>query len=210
MTVYNALEWLRLHMALECIEVDAQGDLIRLPCEDPDDIHRLYIARHGDRYHVYFRHDVPEEVRTALRSLSDEELFLEHDRVKSIFTQYSAPVEGMHIGRSYVHPTLPVVPDQPEITYFADQDRCALLHDEVMVAQCMSIRADAQSAEAYVETHPDFRRQGYGKIVTTAWAHRVVTSGRLPFYSHRITNTASQKLAESLGFVWFIDDVGYE
>ena len=206
----NALEMLRLHMELECITVDAAGDLTRLPCPDPDDIHRLYIAQHADGYSRYFRDDVPDELRARLRELSVETLFTDHEQVKAIFADFGAPCSGMHVGKSYVYPEDFEPVTDTQITE-SDRDLCRLLLDgEPAVAGCGSIRFNQHSAEAYVFTNENFRQRGYGKRVTRAWAQRVRQSGRIPFYSHLMNNIASQRLAESLGFVWYIDDVGYE
>ena len=100
----KALEMLRMHMELECITVNAAGDLARLPCPDPDDIHRLYIARHADGYSRFFRDDVLDELRVRLNQLSVETLFTDHEQVKAIFAQFVAPCNGMHVGKSYVYP----------------------------------------------------------------------------------------------------------
>ncbi|HLV36984.1 MAG TPA: GNAT family N-acetyltransferase [Spirillospora sp.] len=69
---------------------------------------------------------------------------------------------------------------------------------------------NAHSAEAWVFTDEIHRRRGFAKRVVRAWAQRIREQGRIPFYSHRIDNPVSQHLAESLGFVWYIDDAGYE
>ncbi|MBZ0274630.1 MAG: GNAT family N-acetyltransferase [Anaerolineae bacterium] len=207
----NYRVWLARHMALECIQVDGNGDLSPILCEDPEGIHRLYVVRHGADFLVYFRHDVPAALRRDLRQLTSETLFADHDRVQAIFRQHGQPSEEMPFqGKSYIQPDTPAFAVPPGITYFEDKDRCALLVDGAIASQCLSIRADTQAAEAYVETHPEHRQRGLGRIVVQAWTHRVLASGRVPFYSHKTTNIASQRLVESVGYTWYIDDTGYE
>ena len=206
----NALELLRLHMELECITVNAAGDMTALPCPDPDDIHRLYIARHAAGYSLYFRDDVPDALRTLLNQLPVETLFSDHTRIKAIFADFGAPCPGMHVGRSYVYPTQFTRIRDRAIELLPENDLCRLAINGNFASACSSSRRNPHAAEAYVYTDERYRRQGYGKRVVRAWAQRVRRSGRVPFYSHLIDNTASQRVAESLGFEWYIDDVGYE
>lgn len=207
----NYLKWLHKHLALECIQVDERNDLARFPCSAPDNVPRLYVAQHGDRYQVYFRHDVALETRRLLLALSPPLLFVEHERVTSILDAATVPSEGVTWqGRSYIFSGEPVIDVRSDIQCVDQQDQCTIAVNGQIVAQCMSVRANGESAEAYVEVHPDFRRRGFGKAVVHAWAERVRQSGRIPFYSHHVRNTASQRLAESLGLTWYIDDVGYE
>jgi GNAT superfamily N-acetyltransferase len=205
-----ARDWLRLHMALECITLDAAGDLVRLPCSNPDTIHRLYLARHAGGHEVFFRHDLPGDLRADLSTLPVDSLFHDHEWVKAIFAASGAPCPGMHVGRSYVYPDTFEPVDLPDVTYLPENDTCTLTINETLVSMCVSIRHNDRAAEAYVHTHEDYRQRGYGSRVVLAWAQRVRRSGRVPFYSHLIANHASQRLAEALGFVWYVDDVGYE
>ena len=205
-----ALELLRLHMALECIAVDADDDLRPIPCPNPDDIHRLYLARHAAGTDHFFRHDVPQPLRAALNRLPIDTLFHEHERVKAVFAEFGASCTGLHIGKSYIYPANATPQVDPSIQHLPDDDLCMLMIDDEVAAACRSIRCNETAAEAYVFTEEGYRRLGYGQRVVRAWAQRVRQSGRVPFYSHVIDNLASQRLAESLGFVWYIDDIGYE
>ena len=206
----DSLELLRLHMALECIAINADGDLVLIPCPNPDDIHRLYIARHADGYDLFFRHDVPQGLRSALQQIPVDTLFHEHDQVKAVFERVGAACTGMHSGRSYVYPANIDLVIDSAVQLLPEDDLCRLVDNGEVVATCRSIRHDDSAAEAYVFTAEGYRQQGYGRRVVQAWAQRVRENGRVPFYSHVVDNMPSQRLAESLGFVWYIDDVGYE
>lgn len=206
----NPLELIRLHMELECISLNQAGDLIPFPCDNPDDIHQLYIARHDGGYSRFFRHDLPPDLRAALAKLSDEMLFHECTHVQSIFAESGAPCHDMNVGRSYIYPEIFEAVTFPDVTCLPENDLCAILMDSVAVSACSSIRHNEYSAEAWVFTEEACRRQGFGKRVVQAWAQRVRQQGRIPFYSHRMDNPASQRLAESIDFEWYVDDVGYE
>ncbi len=206
----NVFEMLRLHMELECIRVNAAGDLARFPCPDPDDIHRLYIVRHAAGYNRYFRDDVPVDLRARLQQMPVESLFSDHAHVQQVFADYGVPCLGMHVGKSYVFPEDFELVADAAIDLWPENDLCQIVIDNAVVAACSSVRRNQHAAEAYVFTDERYQRQGFGKRVTQAWAQRVRASGRVPFYSHVIDNLASQRLAESLEFEWYIDDVGYE
>ena len=205
-----SLELLRLHMALECISTDDSGDLIPVPCPNPDGIHRLYIAYTGHGYARFFRSDVPTDLRRALSELSTETLFHDHEMVKTRFASFGSPCPGIHVGKSYVYPDDFDPISLPDVILLPDDDRCAIEVDGELVSACSSSHANAQSAEAWVYTDEAHRQQGYGKRVVQAWAQRVRRSGRVPFYSHIATNIASQHLAESTGWHSYLEDVGYE
>jgi predicted GNAT family acetyltransferase len=79
-----------------------------------------------------------------------------------------------------------------------------------VVCRAMSVRQNEHSAEAYVETLPAYQRRGYGRQATAAWADDILKSGRVPFYSYHLANSASAALARSLSIEWYADVVGYE
>lgn len=209
--IMDYLYWLNKHMALECIQLDEHGDLARLQCEVPEPIPRLYVAQYRERYHLFFRNDVPTAVRKQLRTLPLGALLSEYDLVSKMLDPAELASEGtIWRGKSYIYVEEPDFDLPTQIEYFDEKDRCAIVIDGVLAAQCMSVRSNLDASEAYVETHPDFRRRALGKQIVFAWAQRVRQSGRTPFYSHHVDNIASQRLADSLGLVWFIDDIAYE
>jgi predicted GNAT family acetyltransferase len=81
--------------------------------------------------------------------------------------------------------------------------------NEQVVCRAISVRQNAECAEVYVETHPNFRRRGYGRQTVAAWAHDILSSGRVPFYSYHLSNNSSANLARSLGVVWYADLVAF-
>jgi L-amino acid N-acyltransferase YncA len=56
-------------------------------------------------------------------------------------------------------------------------------------------------AELFVNTSPGQRRQGWGRSVLAAMVQHVLDSGRTPLYVASTQNDASQRLAESVGFI---------
>jgi predicted GNAT family acetyltransferase len=80
----------------------------------------------------------------------------------------------------------------------------------VIRSACVAVRQNTECAEAWVFTAPEDRRRGLAQMVVTAWAQGQMKEGRVPFYSHRIANVASAKVAERLGLISVFEEVGIE
>ena len=55
-------------------------------------------------------------------------------------------------------------------------------------------------ADIAVRTHPNYRRQGYGRSVVASLAQHLLRQSRTPLYSVETHNTASIELAQAVGF----------
>ncbi len=222
----DAIALIRIHLELECIGVDARGLLSRLPCPNPDDIPRFYVARHPAGYVAYCRHDLPPRLREALGALPPECAFTERDTVERILA-LTGSGDGIWRGKSYIFPDT-LTPDLYPDAVLLDADRhrpawqeydpgtrlagrrvYAILVGDRIAATCESSRENDVSAEAWVRTTPEFRRRGYARQVTAVWAHDLQRRGKIPFYSHKWDNLASRGVAHSLGLIQYIEDVGY-
>lgn len=67
-----------------------------------------------------------------------------------------------------------------------------------IVSACMSVRENAFCGEAWVYTDPQYRRLGFARQAVSAWAQNMIVAGKVPFYSHKLTNIASANLANRL------------
>lgn len=138
-----------------------------------------------------------------------------------------APCERVWSGKSYVFPPTLATNPYPDAVRLDDESyrslteqpnqgggiagktAYAIITQEHIVSLCQSVRENGKSAEAWVVTEPEFRRRGYARQVTAAWAHDVQRQGKVAFYSHLMDNLASEALARSLGLVQFLTAVGY-
>src|SRR5688572_25981879 len=197
-------------MALECIGLNSEGRLIRLTCDDPDDIARFYVAQYPDgETERFYRDDLPPKIISQLNKLPDLGAFMEQKTVKGLLKEHGA-VEQMHFGKSYIFPdSLPPADAQIQLVTHENRPAHALILNDRVIAYCQSSREDDQSAEAWVFTEFVHRKHGYAKLVTAAWAADVRQRGKTPFYSHVIENKASQALANALGLKPYIMDIGY-
>ena len=55
----------------------------------------------------------------------------------------------------------------------------------------------------------EHRRRGLARQVAAAWANSIVMEKRIAFYSHTLDNTASERLALSLGVEMQFEFAGY-
>src|SRR6266566_8602189 len=83
------------------------------------------------------------------------------------------------------------------------------LMNGLIISTCQSSQENTSAAEAWVRTLPDFRKRGYARQVTAAWAYQLQQQGIIPFYSHRWDNTPSQAVARSLQLTLYVTEVGY-
>jgi len=206
----NALELVRIHLELECIGLDSDRLMVHIPCSNPDDIARFYIFQHTGAYTAYFSRDLPKLTREQIRLLSPEIAFSNYDTVKVILAA-DKPCEQMHIGKSYVFPDTLKAQDFADVVSIERDQRVvhAIVVDGEIVSSCESSRENNAAGEAWVYTAEAFRGRGYARQVTAAWGCDLQRKGKIPFYSHVVTNLASQAVARSLGLVQFIADVGY-
>jgi RimJ/RimL family protein N-acetyltransferase len=72
---------------------------------------------------------------------------------------------------------------------------------DVIAAEAGVSWISSRYAEIFVRVEPSVRGRGLGKSVVSAVAHMALDAGRIPLYMTAEDNTASQKLAERLGFV---------
>lgn len=76
-----------------------------------------------------------------------------------------------------------------------------------VISACVSTRENELCGEAWVETAPDYRRQGMAAKVVNAWAKSLMLMGKIPFYSHKAENTASAGMAKRLGLVPIFEEI---
>lgn len=218
----NIFRLLQIHLELECITFDHRGDLIILPCPDPDYIPRVYIGHHPDGYVTLFHHDLPVPLRDEINALTPEAVFREPERVQQILGR-DAPSDTLWRGKSYIfrrrvtRDQFPDVTriDHTESSLFADASRIveqptfAVVRDGEIISACDSARENKQAGEAWVRTNEEFRRRGYARQTVLAWAYDLQAKNKIPFYSHKLENMESEALAASLGIGHWITDIAF-
>lgn len=212
----NIFRLLQIHLELECITFDHRGDLIFLPCPDPDYRPRVYIGHHPDGYVTLFHHDLAPALRDEINVFSPEAIFQEPERVQQILER-EAPSETLWRGKSYLFQeriTPDLFPDVTRIDHaqsglFADASRIieqptfAVVRAGEIVSACDSTRENKQAAEAWVRTNEDFRRRGYARQTVLHGQRICKPKTKSPFTRTKLKIT-NRKLSPS---VW-VQDIG--
>lgn len=208
----NLLAYLHLQLRLEGKEV-VEGDRLRQVEAVPgEDLPLMTLARLADGQVIsYFDQSLPSGLYAELRKLSGEWEFLRIDPLLEFLKSTEISFEvGQY--KTYIVPKPAVASTNPDVKNLpshhplvqafgfggATGSVCAVARGGSLVSACMSVRENERCGEAWVYTDPQYRHLGFARQVVRAWAHSLLTAGKVPFYSHRITNTASANLAKRL------------
>lgn len=212
-------ELIRLQLALECKGLDAHGLLVRIAGPNPDEISRYCLYRHADGYSSFLRHDVPRAIRDQLIEIGPEQAFGNPAEIQRILSHDTA-CTTVQFFKSYVFPAARLIDENGGVVQLDESHRgmvaqydpkldianiavFAVVIDGQLVSTCQSSRENDWAGEAWVRTRPAFRRRGFGRLVTAAWASHLRQQGKIPFYSHELDNHASEGVATSLGLAQF-------
>ncbi|MDQ3547979.1 MAG: GNAT family N-acetyltransferase [Chloroflexota bacterium] len=167
---------------------------------------RLLVSLFGDDHAVFFRFDVPADVRKDLSALGSTALMRDAERVTAILAR-DASCESIYRIRWYTIERLADPAEYPDVTFV--DGRHVIIIDGEIVGWARTDCETEHAAEVSIETHEAFRRRGYARQLTAAWAAQVLSSGKVAFYSHLLGNAPSQAVAESLGLVHLSDEIEY-
>jgi len=221
----NAIDLISTQMALECIGITVAGELIRIPGPNPDTIARLFVVQHDGNYAAYPRHDLAAHIRRKLHTLPPKTAFYQQGAVQAILEEDSR-CDDIFVGKSCVFATTMTPDDYADVIRLDESHQrlideydhrlvlsrgtvYAVIQHSHIVSTCESSRENETAGEAWVRTLPEYRRLGYARQTTAAWAHNLQQEGKIPFYSHRWDNLASQAVAQSLGAIQYQAFVAY-
>jgi GrpB-like predicted nucleotidyltransferase (UPF0157 family) len=200
-----ARAFIHLNVTLE-YGLDTQGDLVPQPGSTEQA--RFIIYRFGQGSARFFRAGTSSGLRTQLAVLPTAVVFDAPESVQAILASPS-----YWIGRSYTFTRAPDPCSFPDVAISflnrADKKFVVKQNGEP-VAWAWSVRQNDLTAELAVETLPAYRRRGYARQATSAWANAVLLSGRIPFYSHARDNQASDALAQSLKLTPYAEGAAFD
>ena len=221
---------MRLHVEA-LFTLDSQGRMASVNTEGGTAAPRFFLGQTSEGNQCWLRHDLKDDVVQALESLCLREPIGSDLRGTSdtsvgyeALLAQQAPIERVGAGPAYCFPdeievlgtTVLISENDRDLLrpFFEDwlddvrecQPFAVLLQDGVAVSLCATVRTTARADEAGVDTHADFRGQGFAGQVGAAWAEGVRHLGRIPLYSTSWENTASQSVARKLGLGQFGTD----
>ncbi|MCX5971047.1 MAG: GNAT family N-acetyltransferase [Coprothermobacterota bacterium] len=189
-----------------------------------DDHPLVIIAQTTDGRTVTYLHErLPIELRDRLCARRSQISFPDVDAWLYLLDLDRLQYKVAH-SKTYVFPQHYIEADTGRITCFQEDDpkmKCfgfdkladevyAVEYDGVIMSTCVSIRQNADSAESWVFTKPEYRRRGLARLVVAAWAKNAIQNGIIPFYSHEIDNTTSAGLASKLELIPVFEEIGIE
>lgn len=201
----EASDLIRLQAELE-YGVTISDGIIPVTVTNTADVPRVSAARHAEGYVVYFRDDLPRDLREQLIALDMSELFANHNHVCELLAEIT-PCDRVIDCRWYAFDRIPDLTAFPDVT--VRDGRFIVIIAGETAAAAWSAQENDTAAEVEVETLPDFRQRGYGRQVVAAWAHHTQRAGKIAFYSHRCANVASEALARSVGATSYADTIEY-
>jgi len=222
---------MRLHVEA-LFTVDKAGRLLAVNDPRGAPAPRFFLGRTTDHCACWCRHDLDgplvKDLHTLCASLRLDTDMADSPSIATLFAERlsrEGRVEQTWAGPAYVVPPEAARPGtslrvtsgnadllRPYLEPWLEDVRSGMPMAVAMVGDnavsvCGSVRITSHAHEAGVDTHPDFRRRGFGEIAVRGWADIVRAMGRVPLYSTSWENTASRALAKRLGLVQFGADL---
>ena len=181
----EAIQLIRLQLALECKGLDNVSMLSRIPGPHPDEIPRVTVYQYQYGYMTCFGQGVPTHIREQIQALGGKSSRQHQEMVKD-FLALEEECTDVEVFRTYVFPESPSSSQFPDVLRLGEHHRklievyhsgmkvsreavFGVIRDGLIVSTCRSIREDKEAGECYVFTLPEYLRQGYGRHVTAAW-----------------------------------------
>jgi hypothetical protein len=206
----DALRYLLLQMGLEGKGLVGEHTIRQVQVVPGEELPLVLLAQLADQKLVaYYSELLSSDVQAQLSSCVSSIEFPAIDPILDVLKSHNIRSDAGHY-KTYLFP--PQTWTNLEVTCLSKHDPkihafgfdgfaeqvYAIERDGRVVSACVSAREDKNCGEAWVYTDLAYRRQGLAKKVASAWAHSLMSIGKVPFYSHKIDNAASASLAGAL------------
>jgi len=206
----NPLTYLLLQMGLEGKGLVGEHTIRQVKVVPDEELPLVLLAQLADQKLVaYYSELLSSDLQAQISSRVSSIEFPAIDPILDVLKSHNIRSDIGHY-KTYLFP--PQTATNPEVTCLSKHDPkiqtfgfdgfaeqvYAIERDSLIVSACVSVREDKNCGEAWVYTDPAYRRQGLAKKVASAWAHSLISMGKVPFYSHKIDNAASASLARAL------------
>jgi len=208
----NPLEHLHLQLRLEGKEI-INGNLLRQVEGIPDEEMPLVAISSlaTNELFLYYDESLSTEIRDELNQQIPALNFPNIDPIIKILQAHNFQLEIGHY-KTYTFPNWYENIKADEVKWYPRSDHKiqafnfggfteqvhAIEQDGKIVSACVSAKENSRCGEAWVTTDENYRHQGLAQKVVSIWARDLMLAGRIPFYSHKITNIGSAKLAKRL------------
>jgi hypothetical protein len=217
----NPLDYLRLQLRLEGKEIIKDNLLRQVEVVPDEEMPLMLIARLADSNFVaYFNETLQPELRTALTKQVSNSAFPNIDHLSVFPGQRNIPIEVEHY-KTYIFPERYASFKDEAVNCYSKHDPkvqdfgfdgfaesiYAIERSDKIVSACVSARENESCGEAWVYTDPEYRYKGLAQKVVGIWATKLISAGKVPFYSHKIENAASANLAKHLGLQPLFEEI---
>jgi len=217
----NPLEYLHLQLRLEGKEV-VNGDLLRQVEVIPDEEMPLMTIASLSTNELVVYHDELLSPELCER-LGEQVHGLNFPNIAPIIEVLKLQNIEVEVGhyKTYIFPEYYKNIEADEVKLFSKSDPKiqvfgfggfteqihAIEMDGKIVSACVSAKENNRCGEAWVTTDENYRHQGLAQKVVSVWARDLIQAGKIPFYSHKISNIDSAKLAERLGLETVFEEI---
>jgi hypothetical protein len=209
----NPIDFLHLQLRMEGKEV-VNGNLLRqVEIVHDEEMPLAAIASlSSDELVLYYDESLSTELHAELDRQIPNISFPDIDPVINVLQSHSFKLDIGHY-KTYVFPAHYKDIETDEVKLYPRTDPKiqafdfggftehvhAIERDGMIVSACVSAKENDHCGEAWVLTDENYRHQGLAQKVVSIWARDLILSGKIPLYSHKITNIGSAKLAHRLG-----------
>jgi len=209
----NPVDYLNIQLRLEGKEV-IHGNLLRQVEIVPDEEMPLaaVASLSTNELALYYNETLPSELCDELDRQIPDLIFPDLDPIINVLESHKFKLDIGHY-KTYVFPEhykdakadeVKLYPkNDPKIQAFDfggfSEQVHAIERDGKIVSACVSAKENDRCGEAWVLTDENYRHQGLAQKVVSIWARDLMLAGKVPLYSHKITNIGSAKLARHLG-----------
>ena len=208
----NPLDYLRLQLRLEGKEIIGDNLLKQVEVVPDEEVPLFLIAQLADENLVaYFDEALQTELHEALQARLSDFALPDIDRLSSFLQSRNISFEVGHY-KTYIFPEHYASFEDEAVGRFSKhhskvqdfgfdgfaESVYEIERDGKIVSACVSTRENDFCGEAWVYTDPEYRNQGLAQKVVGAWAASLISAGKVPFYSHKVQNSASANLAKRL------------
>lgn len=186
---------------------------------------KIIAVNFGKEINIFYFDKMPNNLVADLEKLEKHSFINEQDKIIEILKRNSQFNEAGH-SIAYVFPSDIQVDNENTKIFIGSDDKAikkfdltfydkypmvyAAMQNNEIVACCVSSRENNKAGEAWIFTLPKYRKQGFGLKAVQLWASELQKQGKIPLYTHEISNIASQKLAEKLNLIKVFENVSYE
>jgi GNAT superfamily N-acetyltransferase/shikimate kinase len=179
---------------------------LRLAPKPKRELPLMAVYRHAHGFERYYYANLPAVLHARLEDMPPAFTLDEPEQVLA-YLREAYPRAEVFCAHTYVFARTPEPEAFPDVVY-RSKGYEVLVHGDT-VSRAWSPDESETAAELAVETHPNYRRQGYARQAASAWAAANLAAGKMPFFSHRLGNQASQELARSLRVENYAQVSGY-